>query len=175
MRKIRLQEAGSHAFHHPKQSPPSCRSHDSGQITVARATTVILRGLEQPDRERAFTLDGVAAIGGTGDQAGEGAELFSGRAAMAALERIRPESAPPTDPVFGGLGGRAIADRIRRAAQAAGLEGDFSGHSPRIGMARDLAASGASTTALGHVPSIGVDVRHPYQLLAGSLQEHLPC
>ena len=83
-----------------------------------------------------------------GDQAGEGAELYIGRDAMAALERIRPEPSALAAPVFGGLGGRAIADRIRKAARAAGLEGDFSGHSPRIGMARDLAASGASTTAL---------------------------
>ncbi len=82
------------------------------------------------------------------DQAGQGAELFLGQDATAALERIRPESAKPSDRVFGGLGERAIADRIRKAARAAGLEGDFSGHSPRIGMARDLAASGASTTAL---------------------------
>ena len=82
------------------------------------------------------------------DQAAEGAELFIGRDAAAALERIRPESPDPEGPVFGGLGGRAIADRIRKAARAAGLDGDFSGHSPRIGMARDLAASGASTTAL---------------------------
>ena len=79
---------------------------------------------------------------------GQGAELFIGLDATAALVRIRPESAAPEGPVFGGLGGRAIADRIRRAARAAGIEGDFSGHSPRIGMARDLAASGASTTAL---------------------------
>ena len=83
-----------------------------------------------------------------GDQAGDGAELFIGRDAMAALDRIRPEPAAPANPVFGGLRGRAIADRIRRAARVAGLEGHFSGHSPRIGMARDLAASGASTTAL---------------------------
>ena len=83
-----------------------------------------------------------------GDQAGAGAELFVGRDAIVALERIRPEAPAPESPVFGGLGGRAIADRIRKAAHAAGLEGDYSGHSPRIGMARDLAASGASTTAL---------------------------
>ena len=82
------------------------------------------------------------------DQAGEGAELFIGQDATTALERICPESPAPESPVFGGLGDRAIADRIRKAARAAGLEGDFSGHSPRIGMARDLAASGASTTAL---------------------------
>ena len=58
------------------------------------------------------------------------------------------ESAAPESAVFRGLSGLAIADRIPEGALAAGLEGDFSGHSPRIGMARDLAASGASTTAL---------------------------
>ena len=82
------------------------------------------------------------------DQAGEGAELFISRDAAAALDRIRPEPLAPESTVFGGLSGRAIANRIRKAARAAGLEGDSSGHSPRIGMARDLAASGASTTAL---------------------------
>ena len=84
-----------------------------------------------------------------GDQAGEGAELYIGREAMAALERVRPESAALANPLFGGLGGRAIADRIRRAARAAGREGDFSGHSPRIGMARDLAACEAAPPSRG--------------------------
>ena len=41
-----------------------------------------------------------------GDQAGEGAELFLGRDAMAALDRIRPEPAALAAPVFGGLDGR---------------------------------------------------------------------
>ena len=64
-----------------------------------------------------------------GDQAGEGAELYTGHGAAtprrhdatAALERIRPESGVSTDPAFGGLGGRAITDRIRRAAQDVNL------------------------------------------------------
>lgn len=82
------------------------------------------------------------------DQFGAGAQLFIGSDAVEALQRIRPASASLEDPVFGGLGDRAISNRIRKAARAAGLDGDFSGHSPRIGMARDLAAFGASTTAL---------------------------
>ena len=28
-------------------------------------------------------------------------------------------------------------------------------------------------TQIGHVPQVGVTVHHPYQLLAGSLQQHL--
>lgn len=38
--------------------------------------------------------------------------------------------------------------RIAAAARAAGLDGRFSGHSPRIGMAQDLAAGGAALPAL---------------------------
>ena len=68
-----------------------------------------------------------------GDQVGAGAQLFIGREAMAALERIRPESPAPHDPVFGGLSGRAISDRIRRAARAAGLEADSELSEPSIG------------------------------------------
>ena len=43
-----------------------------------------------------------------------------------------------------GIGDRQISDRIKAACRHAGLEGDFSGHSPRVGSASDLKASGAS-------------------------------
>jgi len=39
-----------------------------------------------------------------------------------------------------GLGGTQIQRRIAAAAAAAGLKGRFTGHSPRVGMAQDLAA-----------------------------------
>ena len=67
-----------------------------------------------------------------GDQAGAGAELLIGRDAIAALERVRPEVPAPESPVFGGLRGRAIADRIRKAAlgrrSRGRLLGAFSSH-----------------------------------------------
>ena len=43
---------------------------------------------------------------------------------------------------------RSVARRLAAMARAAGLEGAFSGHSARIGMARDLVASGASVAAV---------------------------
>ena len=43
-----------------------------------------------------------------------------------------------TDQIFR-IGERQISNRIKAAAEHAGLEGDFSGHSPRVGMAQDLA------------------------------------
>ena len=50
--------------------------------------------------------------------------------------------------VFGLRSGRAVSNRIAAAARAAGLTGRFSGHSPRVGMARDLVASGEGVAAL---------------------------
>ena len=47
-----------------------------------------------------------------------------------------------------GVTGRTLARRISAAARAAGLPGTFSGHSGRVGMARDLVASGASVAAV---------------------------
>ena len=84
------------------------------------------------------------------DQEGEGAVQFVGAEATADLKAIRPRGSGDAigQPVFGLRTGRSIANRIRAAAKAAGLEGDFSGHSPRIGMALDLAEAGASTTDL---------------------------
>ena len=52
-----------------------------------------------------------------------------------------------TDPIIG-IGGRQIARRIRDAAVAAGLEGRYRGHSPRIGQAQDMAAAGYELPAI---------------------------
>ena len=81
------------------------------------------------------------------DPDGEGAVQFIGNEAAAALNDIRGEAAG-ADRVFGLKSGRAVSNRIAAMARAAGLGDGFSGHSPRIGMAQDLAANGASTTEL---------------------------
>ena len=82
------------------------------------------------------------------DQDGKGATLYVGRAAAAALREIQRPDASPESRVFGLRSGRAVSNRIAAAAKAAGLVGRFSGHSPRIGMARDLVASGAGVAAV---------------------------
>ena len=64
-----------------------------------------------------------------------------------ALSEIRPEDAGPSDSVFG-LTGEALANRVRTAAQAAGLGDGFIGHSGRIGMARRMVAAGAPNAAV---------------------------
>ena len=86
------------------------------------------------------------------DPEGTGAIQFIGEPAASALNAIRPTDEDPaaiaSRSVFGLKSGRAVANRIQAAARAAGLKGDFRGHSPRVGMAQDLVAHGASTTAL---------------------------
>ena len=62
------------------------------------------------------------------------------------LSEIRPDEPDSTVQVFG-LTGEALANRVRAAAQAAGLGDNFSGHSRRIGMARRTVAAGAPNAA----------------------------
>ncbi len=45
------------------------------------------------------------------------------------LQRIRPAGAQPEDRIFA-MSARTIANRIKAAAEAAGIEGRFAGHSP---------------------------------------------
>ena len=83
-----------------------------------------------------------------GDQEATGATLYIGRAAAADLQAIHRPDASPEARVFGLRSGRAVSNRIALAAKAAGLIGRFSGHSPRVGMARDLVASGEGLAAV---------------------------
>ena len=80
------------------------------------------------------------------DQEGEGTLLFISRRTMSDLEAIRPEFIAD-GPVFG-LHPRTIGRRIAAAARAAGGTGAYSGHSARVGMARDLARAGEELPAL---------------------------
>ena len=85
----------------------------------------------------------------TGPEA-EGAVLYVGQAAAQALQAIMPEDAGVVDPaalVFGLLASQ-IGRRIDAAAKAAGLGEGFTGHSGRVGMAQDLAASGVELPEL---------------------------
>ena len=74
------------------------------------------------------------------DPAGAGTVLFVSAETMAALRVIR-NGAGETARIFG-LRPNQLSRRIKQAAQAAGLGAGFSGHSPRVGMARDLARAG---------------------------------
>lgn len=74
------------------------------------------------------------------DAEGEGAVLFLSAQTVSDLQLIRGRETT-ADSVFG-LSPNQISRRIKQAAQSAGLGEGFSGHSPRVGMARDLARAG---------------------------------
>ncbi|MCY4399414.1 MAG: tyrosine-type recombinase/integrase [Gemmatimonadetes bacterium] len=76
------------------------------------------------------------------------AVLYLGVRATAALKRIRPDSPIPGARVFGVRRGRTISARIATVCREAGLGDGFSGHSPRVGMAQDLAAHGTGLVAI---------------------------
>lgn len=76
------------------------------------------------------------------------AVLYVGHEAAEALRRIRPRNVVRTARVFRLRSGQAISNRLAAMARAAGLGEGFSGHSPRVGMARDLTAAGTELTAL---------------------------
>ena len=62
-------------------------------------------------------------------------------------EAAAGETPDPNTPVFG-LSAKQIGRRIDAAAKAAGLGEGFTGHSGRVGMAQDLAATGVELPAL---------------------------
>ena len=80
------------------------------------------------------------------DPEGEGAVAFLSAPTMDSLRAIRA-GAPDDGRVFG-LSAGSISRRIGQAAVAAGLGEGFSGHSPRVGMARDLARAGTELARL---------------------------
>ena len=64
---------------------------------------------------------------------------------MKALKAIRPKPNPAVgEKFFGWSRPLTICENIARLAALADLKGDYSGHSPRVGMAQDLARLGAS-------------------------------
>ncbi len=82
------------------------------------------------------------------DQHGEGAAAPISEYTCQALARLKPADARPHDPVFK-ISPNTVTRRIKAAAQAAGIAPEgVSSHSPRVGMAQDLAAAGISMAGL---------------------------
>ena len=74
------------------------------------------------------------------DQEGEGDVGYISSTTMTFLDAIREDA--PSDTTICGIRPNQISYRIKRAAMEAGWGDDFSGHSPRVGMAVDLARAG---------------------------------
>ena len=76
------------------------------------------------------------------DQYGKGAVAPISEFTAQALSRIRPADADPGDRIFN-LSPNTVTRRIKAAAEAADINfANISSHSPRVGMAQDLAAHG---------------------------------
>ena len=103
--------------------------------------------------EMEFKEDGAALLHvrrSKTDPEAEGVVLYIGQEAAQALQSIVPEDAAvvdPAAPVFG-LSASQIGRRVKAAAKAASLGDGFTGHSGRVGMAQDLAASGVELPEL---------------------------
>ena len=74
--------------------------------------------------------------------------VYVPRATVKALAAIRDENTKPSNSMFGLQSGEGIRSRIRDAAIHAGLGDGYTGHSPRVDMARDLARFGIQLPAL---------------------------
>ena len=83
------------------------------------------------------------------DQEGEGAVLFVTKDTMKALLAIRPAFPKPGEKIFD-CHPSTVCRIIQRLAVRAGLYGDFSGHSPRVGMTQDLARLGSTLVEIQH-------------------------
>ncbi|MCQ3811680.1 MAG: site-specific integrase [Acidimicrobiia bacterium] len=82
------------------------------------------------------------------DQTGQGAVCPISAHALQALKRIRPPNAQPHHRIFP-ISASTHRRRIKAAAQNAGIDpAGITTHSPRIGMAQDLAAAGADIAAI---------------------------
>ena len=131
-------------------------AHRRGLVDIALCS-VMRDALLRREEAAALTWDDIAwQEDGSGrlavrrsktDQEATGALLYLGTRAMLDLAAIRPPNGTQGSRVFA-LSGGQISRRIAAAARDAGLGEGFSGHSPRIGMAQDLSATGATLPEL---------------------------
>ena len=135
------------------ESQETARSR--GNLDVALISLMRDAMLRVSEAAALSSMDIESAVDGTGrllirrsktDAEGQRAVAFLSAPTMAALALIRNE-ATAGDSVFG-LRPNQISARIKQAAQAADLGGGYSGHSPRVGMARNLSRAGAELPSL---------------------------
>ena len=133
-------------------------AHRRGLLDIALASTLRDGLLRRSEAAELRWGDVELLVDGSGrlhlrrsktDQEGLGTVLYLGPDAVRDLLAIRPAE-PLLDArgrVFG-LSASQIGRRIRAAARAAGLGDGFTAHSGRVGMAQDLAGTGAELPEL---------------------------
>ena len=133
------------------------RAERRGLVDVA-LVSVMRDGLLRRSEASALVWDDIERIAnGTGrltirhsktDQNSEGKVLYLSTSAMSDLEAIRPDVTDHGQARIFSLSSSQIRRRIAQSCKTAGFPGTYSGHSPRVGMAQDLAANGAELPAL---------------------------
>ena len=153
-------EAIRRTAHLPRSGPSGrtespATAHRRGNVDIAIASVMrdaMLRRSEAAElrwNDVKFTADGSARVTVRNSKTSAiPSVLYVGPEAAAALRKIRPEDVMRHERALGFRTGRAISNRIAAMAMAAGLGEGFSGHSPRVGMARDLTAAGAGLAAI---------------------------
>ena len=148
-----------HQGQHQGRSETSRKAQRRGRVDVALMSVLrdgLLRRSEAAELrwgDVEFQEDGAALLQvrrSKTDPEAEGVVLYIGQEAAQALRALMPEGAAVVDPestVFG-LSASQIGRRVKAAALAAGLGEGFTGHSGRVGMAQDLAATGVELPAL---------------------------
>ena len=119
------------------------RTMRDGLLRVSEAAELLWEDIEEEEEDGTGRL---LIRRSKTDPEGEGAVAFLSAPTMESLRAIRA-GASDDGRVFG-LSAGSISRRIGQAAYAAGLGEGFSGHSPRVGMARDLARTGTALTRL---------------------------
>ena len=113
-----------------------------GMLRRSEAAAVTWADIECSEDGSGRLTVGKSKTGPSGQRA-----QYLGRATVAALNNIKP-----ADPHFAGLvfdlSANQISRRIKATAAAAGLDGEFSGDSPRVGMALDLAVAGCEMSTI---------------------------
>ena len=119
-------------------------AHDAA-LRCAELLALTWGDFERPEGEELATI----WIGRSKtDQTGEGAAVPISEYAAQALERLRPAGSDPDTRIFA-FSPSTARRRIKAAAKAAGIDpAGISTHSPRVGMAQDLAASGIDLAGL---------------------------
>ena len=125
-----------------------------GAVDIALVLLVSDAGLRRSEAAELTWADVVRWPDGSGritvrrsktDATGAGAVVYATPRTMATLEAIRSEDTGSESHVFGKLCAAQLSRRIAAAVAHAGLQGEYSGHSGRVGMAVRMATHGAPT------------------------------
>ena len=125
-----------------------------GLLRSGEASKALWQHLERCEDKEGRTAATLFIPTSKNDQIGNGSYVWISPETVEALDKMdqtmRRNGKFPTDDRIFQLKRGAIVNHIKRACEFAGIPGGFGGHSPRIGMAEDLAIADTSQIKLSH-------------------------